>query len=344
MKVFVYEYCCSQPLRGDKTARALRDEGVAMLSAIVIDLTLVPGVEPIALLANDLPSVAFPCRRVRPAAEKRTFRRLAKEADYTLVIAPEIDGILEERCRWVLDAGGRLLGPSPEAVKLTGDKYALHQHLVAHALPTPQAELVANLGPKVPRSFFPGVCKPRDGAGSLHTRLVKSTQELNRFCNSHPETQFLLQPFVRGTPASVALLIGPRHKVPLRPCGQTLSADGKFTYLGGWNPLEPPLARRARKLALAAVKCVPGLLGYVGVDLVLGTQADGSGDRIIEINPRLTTSYLGLRFTARNNLAGALLNVVQGRPVRFSWYRQLIHWAFDDLRWTFDDHGAALEA
>ena len=44
-------------------------------------------------------------------------------------IAPEFDRILESRCRWVLEEGGRLLGPSPEAVALTADKLALAEHL-----------------------------------------------------------------------------------------------------------------------------------------------------------------------------------------------------------------------
>ena len=36
-----------------------------------------------------------------------------------------------------------------------------------------------------------------------------------------------------------------------------------------------------------------------------------SGDRVIEINPRLTTSYVGLRALARFNLAEALLAVIR---------------------------------
>ena len=65
---------------------------------------------------------------------------------------------------------------------------------------------------------------------------------------------------------------------------------------------------------------VEGLRGYVGVDVVLGTAADGSGDVVIEINPRLTTSYIGLRALARFNLAEALLAVVEGtEPPALEW-------------------------
>jgi predicted ATP-grasp superfamily ATP-dependent carboligase len=51
------------------------------------------------------------------------------------------------------------------------------------------------------------------------------------------------------------------------------------------------------------------------VDLVLGDAADGSRDWAMEINPRLTTSYLGLRTLATTNLAEAMLRVVRGEPI-----------------------------
>ena len=64
----------------------------------------------------------------------------------------------------------------------------------------------------------------------------------------------------------------------------------------------------------------------MGVDLVLGREPDGSEDFVIEINPRLTTSYVGLRAAARSNLAEAMWHVAQGetqsvefgdRPIEF---------------------------
>ena len=41
--------------------------------------------------------------------------------------------------------------------------------------------------------------------------------------------------------------------------------------------------------------------------------------QVIEINPRLTTSYVGLRALASCNLAAALLNVVAGQKPRLTW-------------------------
>ena len=64
-------------------------------------------------------------------------------------------------------------------------------------------------------------------------------------------------------------------------------------------PLSHPKILNARDLASSASKLIPGLNGYVGVDMIL---TDGSF-QLVEINPRLTTSYIGLRQVARMNPA-----------------------------------------
>ena len=90
-------------------------------------------------------------------------------------------------------------------------------------------------------------------------------------------------------------------------------------------PLSPELNARAQYLGQRAAQAVEGLFGYVGVDLVLGSCADGKDDAVIEINPRVTTSYVGLRRLARFNLAEALLAVTTGAalPV-LDWRQELI--------------------
>jgi predicted ATP-grasp superfamily ATP-dependent carboligase len=84
-------------------------------------------------------------------------------------------------------------------------------------------------------------------------------------------------------------------------------------------PLAAPLAARARQLALAAVEAMPPTIGYVGIDLVLGADADGSQDYILEVNPRLTTSYVGLRVACRQNLAAAMLDIAAQRTATLSF-------------------------
>jgi tyramine---L-glutamate ligase len=327
MRLFVYEWSCCCPAEDDLAA-LLRLEGWAMLSAVLTDLARVPGVEVITLLARDHPPVPFPCCRVSLADEEQVFREQAALADHSLVIAPELGGILAERCRWAVEAGGSLLGPTLEAVRLASDKLALATHLQRRGVPTPWTRLLNELLGDWDQ--FPAICKPRDGAGSESIFLVETREELRDRYPFDPPSDLIIQPFVPGTAASVACLVGPRQRLPLLPALQFLSVDGRFRYLGGRAPLSPDLADRARRLALAAVDAVPGLHAYVGVDLVLGPDPDGREDQVIEINPRWTTSYVGLRVLARENLAATLLAVARGEKVpELTWEQGSVVWEPD---------------
>lgn len=334
MQVFVAEWTCfSGPASG--AMASLRNEGWAMLAALVEDLASTPGVEPITLLHAECPPtpVGFVVRVAWRGDWQLPFDALASAADWTVVIAPECEGLLARLSRRVLDVGGRLLGSTPEAIELTGDKLVLCEHFERRAIPTPACRLPHG-GERIPAPFFPAVCKPRDGAGSQATVLVRGPDELARWLkqarNEGWQGELLLQAFVPGQAVSVAFLMGHGLTVPLVPAEQRLSCDGRFHYLGGSLPLRPPLAERAVDLARRAVSAVSGLQGYVGVDLVLGSREDGGGDVVIEINPRLTTSYVGLRALARSNLARAWVQLIRdATPPVLDWKRGTVHFDCD---------------
>jgi predicted ATP-grasp superfamily ATP-dependent carboligase len=308
MRIFIWEYCCDASLA---VPESLRSEGRAMRSALLADFARCPGVEAVTLPDG-----------MAPEEEQASFRRTCRSCDWTLVIAPESNGVLLDRCRVVEEGGGRLLGPNSAAVRLTGDKWETARHLSKHGIPTPRCDIVR---PGVEQALpYPLVCKPRDGAGSQATFLVRDRMELARCVDEAANEGFtgelVVEPFLGGRAVSVALLIGPNNRVALPAVEQCLSEDGRFRYLGGRLPLEPDLDHRARRLAGRALAFVPGLLGYVGVDLVLGATEDG--DVVIEINPRPTTSYVGLRTLAEDNLAAALLAIVSdGAAPALAWRR-----------------------
>ena len=327
MRIFIYEFACGGGLAGQPGLAALRTEGRAMLAALFEDLQRLPGVQAITILEDSWELEAEPSavstspaavRRVPAGQEESAFREAAGAADYTLVIAPECAGILATRRRWVGEVGGRWLGCSFPAIELCADKLILSQYLAERRIPTPPSR---PYGPEEPLPTFPlpWVWKPRQGAGSQATFLVRQPDELPAYVDHARHDGWtgdsILQPFVPGSAASVAFLIGPQKIVPLLPASQELSNDGRFRYHGGRIPLPAPLAERAVRLAKRAVAVVPGLSGYVGMDIVLGNAADGCQDVVIEINPRLTTSYIGLRALARTNLAGALLAVTRGEGI-----------------------------
>jgi predicted ATP-grasp superfamily ATP-dependent carboligase len=333
VKIFVYEHMNGGGLAGEPGEDSLRMEGWAMLSAVLADFNSYrcKGIDTTTLLDT---SRSAPGRIVLVSAPHKAdsvFRELAREADRTLVIAPETGGILEARCRWVEEEGGRLLGPSSRAVRLTADKLALASHLADCGIPTP-ATIPLNAKMECPFPF-PVVVKPRDGAGSVATELIDSAEAWQRreeSARAYGWTgQRIVQPYVPGRPASVAVLVSGNDTFALAPAAQWLSADGRFHYRGGSAPLPSTEADRAYELARRAVAAVPGLKGYVGVDLVLGRDGSES-DSVIEINPRLTTSYIGLRNLARFSLAAAIVRACLDWPLpELAWHPGPVHWHAD---------------
>lgn len=313
--------------------RSLKAEGQAMLAALAADFAALPGTQVDVLHDTRFDLGLLPgCtwHAVANADEhERCFATLASQADWTLVIAPEFSGVLLAQCRTVERLGGRLLGPSSRLVELASDKQATAQHLLAHGVPAPRG-IALEAGTALPAEFpCPAVLKPRDGAGSWGVELLSHGIDRRAVWPAR------LEKFCPGTPASVGVLCGPGQIVPLRACGQRLGGASGFDYLGGTLPLPASLARRAQSLAVRAIGSLATPLGYLGVDLVLGTDPSGADDFVIEVNPRLTTSFVGLRSLCTTNLAAAMLALAEGGEVQLSWRGGSIQFdASGAVRWT----------
>ena len=313
-------------------AGSLLREGRAMIGALAEDFRQLPGVRVVAMQDVRVPDGFLPgCEVVLVESAGQEAELLAQRAvtsDWTVVIAPELDGWLLRRCRLVHQAGGRLLGPGLDVVELASDKQQTCEHLLRHGVRVPEGRVLEPAAPLPTGVPYPAVLKPCWGAGSVGLQRIDSPR--GRLAPGAEDGPWRLERFCPGTPASVSFLCGPEGAVPLPACSQRLSQDGRFRYVGGQLLSDPELRRRATTAAAAALRALPALLGYVGVDLVLGAARDGSEDYVVEINPRLTTSYVGLRAATRMNLAGAMLQIAAGDPVDL---------VFDDIPIRFEADG-----
>jgi tyramine---L-glutamate ligase len=322
MRIFIYEFVTGGGWFGQVDAAppdSLVKEGRAMRDALAVDFAAVDGAAVDILHDVRFPAPRLPGVKVHPiesaGGEQQAIARLAAEADWTVLIAPEFGGNLLARTRTVEHAGGRLLGPSSQLVALTADKHATAQYLARHGVIVPHG-VALEPGEPLPADFeYPAVLKPRDGAGSLGIEWFPQPPP----DRAAPDMPARLETYCPGTALSVACLCGPDRIVPLEPCRQHLGGDGDFAYRGGSLPMEPALADRARRLAVRAVGSLSYPMGYLGVDLVLGNDPARCGDVVIEINPRLTTSYVGLRALSRVNLAATMIAVACGREIELCW-------------------------
>lgn len=322
MHIFLYEWATGGGLVDAEGAvpPTLVREGTAMIGALAADLVRIPGCKVSALRDPRVLQLALPGCSVVDVISRTSHREEveghAGAADGTILIAPEFDGILFHAARAVVASGGRLISPSPEFVRVAGDKQRTCDVLAAGGVPVPVGRSLEPDEPLPADFVYPAVIKPAEGAGSQDTYMVSGRRDVPP---AHAWRRRLEQ-YVPGMAASVAVLCGPNGRVPLEPCRQRISEDGRLRYLGGELPLSAGLAERARSLAERAMAAMPAVTGYVGIDLVLGREPDGTADAVIEINPRLTTSYVGLRAAAVGNLAEAMWHIGLGemREVEFS--------------------------
>lgn len=320
MRVFLSEYltCGAFSPEGDAKP-SLAIEGAAMLRALAADAAAVPGWRvavtwDAALGSFGVPGVEVLLART-PDEERDLFRRLAAGADVTLVIAPEFDGLLENRARTISDAGGRSAGSTADAIALCGDKLALVAHLTRRGVPTVEtrrcdfADLEGIFTSRVTDGF---VIKPRFGAGAVDLFRVRDRSELaaarEAYAAGRPFGEPVVQPFVPGIPLSVAGIVTPSGVEFFPVARQQMIGEHRLEYGGGSLPAATGHDGAILNLARRTLAAVPGLRGYVGVDLLLPGVDGGFGQPVVvEINPRLTTSYLGYRLLAAENLAERLL-------------------------------------
>jgi len=284
-----------------------------------------------------------------PAEEERLFEQRCRSADAVLVVAPELDGALLRRRKLVDRLGSVFLGPSVAAVELFSDKLQTFRWLQRQGLPTvPTFELAPT---RRPPERLPVVVKRRDGAGSHECQLVRSEGEwralVGRLRAAKRLESFVWQPFVAGTALSSTVLVHRDGRVDVFPTGQQrLADDGTFRYQGGVLPasVSSQAADALDQTARVLCRQAPGLLGLAGVDWLLPNH-EPPRPLVVDVNPRLTTSYVGYRRLAKTNLAARLLAAVLGpdglpKPLR--------HLATGPLAWQettvcFDPSGRVVE-
>lgn len=325
-RIFIYEFITGGGRLASKNLPedALLCEATAMVAALAADFSALKNMDVCILRDKRLGSIEIPnCRVIEVAnssQETRMFTELAAESDWTVVIAPEFEQLLYQRCQQVIAAGGRLLGPEPGLVRLASDKHVTAERLSDAGIATPYGTAL-NSNQRLPKEFpYPAVLKPSDGAGSLGLRRIESYDAVP-LAETSPVR---LEQYCPGIPASISILGGAAGRMLLPPCRQRLSNNGRFEYLGGSLPLPAGLEERSRRLAEHVLEALPAFVGYLGIDLVLGTDATGDQDFVIEINPRLTTSYIGLRAAAKGNISSAMLELAQGSWPSLSFDREPI--------------------
>jgi len=290
VKLFVYEFVTGGGMAGAPLPPGLAHEADLMVQSLLGDLAEIPGVHCLTSRDSRLPPVTGVETLLAAPGEDpfSLYARGLAAADAAWPTAPETGGALERLGRLTLSHGRLLLGSHPDAVRLTASKRATVTALSAAGI-----RAVPTFGLEDDLPDLPGrwVLKPDDGAGSEDTLLVADW----RAARSGLERKgpgFVAQPWIEGDAVSLSLLCGAGEMRLLSCNRQRVRVTGGRVALAGIGVnAEAERAKEFIPLAGRIAEAIPLLWGHVGVDLV----AEAGGPVVLEINPRLTTSYCGLR-------------------------------------------------
>lgn len=302
-RILVYEYLSG----GGEMAVAgeLLGVGQSMRDAIMADLLRL-GNHEVSVATCDLASpVPEPARAVTPGQGESAFafvRRQAAAHDLAWVVAPETDGILAGLCQCV--AADRWLGCDEPAIALATSKRATSVVLAEAGLATPLA-----WADEAETTRW--VVKPDDGAGAVATRVHADREDAleDAAARSRAGSVVVTEPWVEGAALSLSLLCGATGCELLSVNRQDLAIDaqGLLSFRGvevNVMPRSDPRVATLDTLATRVHHAVPGLRGFVGVDLVWHARR---GPVVIEVNPRVTGAYVGLSRALGRNLAAEVI-------------------------------------
>ncbi|MEM4311793.1 MAG: ATP-grasp domain-containing protein [Nitrososphaerales archaeon] len=218
------------------------------------------------------------------------FNETLDRVDASLIIAPEHDGSLQRLVKMAEKKVNYSLNCEVNSVSEVSDKSLLYSKLERKGLKVGKyakaEELKAN-------SFnLPLVLKPTKGVACHGTKLIQNFKQLEFIKGS-----YIVQEYIKGYPLSLSLLVKEDGSFLLLSVNKQrihLGFDSS-EYLGGIVPY-PLDYKNLKHIIEKALSCFKGLKGYIGIDFVF----DGKEIYIMDINPRLTTSYVGLSLSTSN--------------------------------------------
>jgi len=221
--------------------------------------------------------------------------RIAPECDFGLVIAPD-----------------HLLSGFTAAIeKRTHNLGCGSMNVAICANKRQTARILAGNGIPVPEEIEEGerVIKPATGCGSIGVRLDSGPSGDGEFGQRFIEGEHLSVSLVGSRVVGEACLyFSGKPPLVLALNRQEISIDpgGRFSYSGGMTPVDHERFDEIIDVATRTVNTL-GCQGYTGVDIVLSDRP-----YVVDVNPRITTSIVGIAACMTEEIADVLVRASQG--------------------------------
>ncbi|MFX1259295.1 MAG: ATP-grasp domain-containing protein [Promethearchaeota archaeon] len=329
-KIFIFEFVSGGGFSQVEIPISLFCEGYGMLRSIIADFkslnfeisTLLDyrGISYKNFLKADI------IKRVKANEDYLIkFKEEVKKSEYCFIIAPEFSGILYNLTKIVKDNNKKILSEDLDGIKLGTSKLETYEFFKACKVNTPSTFLISkkkknfnldSLIQKFKQLNCPIIIKPEDGVGAENLFYFENEKQITKFFKDSNERldikrNYILQEFIEGRDLSISLIGTSNNPIVLSINTQHLNIKNinrESEYLGGSSPAEnyeeiiEDLAKNLENLDLSKFS------SYYGIDFI---RKANKSIYFIEINPRLTTSYIGIR------------NIIDYNPAELIWNKKM---------------------
>lgn len=318
--LLVCEFITGGGLVGADLPLSLVKEGTLMRDALLNDLVCCADWDIITTYDARLDAPVAKVRTIKVEYNQDVWaiwQQCMAAVDAVWAIAPETGQVLLKLAELAQASQTLWIGAGINAIEVASNKYLMAQVLGDAKLPI------------IPSYFYdnwasgktgPWLVKPNDGAGCEATYVMDSKQAIEDwFAKDHQrKTTHIIQPFLKGTPVSISVL-GLIDQAIVLSCNlQTIDSDhGQLSYTGGVVNGASDFWMQLSELANQIKAVMPDLIGYFGVDVLLDID-NKQLLTVVEINPRLTTSYVYLHKAMGCNPAGLVMDGMMEKPIDLS--------------------------
>lgn len=229
-------------------------------------------------------------------------------ADAVWIIAPETNGYLNKLSQMSANYKVITLGCRPLAIDAFSSKlttFLICEQFDIKTIPTYTYKNLPTINSKC-------LAKPIDGAGCDDIYCFENSIELsNWMIQNNKQQSHIIQPYVDGISASISCVMYSGTAFVISCNKQMVTCTNNKLGFGGIvvNDMQDYWAA-FDALAQQLAQSIPDLQGFVGIDVIVQNEKV----LLVEVNPRLTTAYVGLRQASGINVAEMVINTLTNVP------------------------------
>ena len=310
MKYFIFEFITGGGLIGESLSNSLVGEGSHMLQTLIDELNACCDAELIITRDHRVePFKGNVTQHVIDNSHQKILINHIMESDVSWLIAPETNNYLYNLSELFIKNAKIYVGSDLKAVELASSKYKTNKTLMSEKICVPETVI---LGDDIPDSDLGWVVKPDDGVGAQDCCYFKSKYEIQDFFTKNNDN-YVVQPYLVGENVSISVLVY-KNRVKLLACNKLeAKIKNKLIYLDSIIVNEYlSYKEEMRELAENVVRCMPGLSGYIGIDLIRSNEKLS----VIDINPRITTSLVGISKSLGFNVTEKILKTFLSNEIQ----------------------------